>query len=249
MENKRYYWLKLKDDFFDDKYIKALKKLPSGDSIVLIYLKMQLRALKTNGYIYYDKIMPNIEDELSLILDEDINIVKLTLASLSQYGLIEFGDDSIHLIAMPIDTIGNEGSSSERMRRYRERQKALKQLENTLIPSQCDTNVTNCYKNEQISDVDINIDKELEINEELDLEVVIDTLKKKELLSEHELITYPYKEKISSVSHALTYGSILKIAVFVLERLRISPIIRYKQFEIAFDNRVKEEIKNAKQNS
>lgn len=47
MAEKRYFWLKLKDDFFDKKYIKALLKLPQGDSLTVIYLKMQLKSLKT----------------------------------------------------------------------------------------------------------------------------------------------------------------------------------------------------------
>lgn len=53
MPDKRYYWLKLKEDFFDEKYIKALRKLPQGDSQVIVYLKMQLKSLKTEGIINY----------------------------------------------------------------------------------------------------------------------------------------------------------------------------------------------------
>lgn len=45
-ENKRYYWLKLMDDFFDSKRIKKLRKMAGGDTYTIIYLKMQLLSLK-----------------------------------------------------------------------------------------------------------------------------------------------------------------------------------------------------------
>ena len=44
--NKRYYWLKLMDDFFDSKRIKKLRKMAGGDTYTIIYLKMQLLSLK-----------------------------------------------------------------------------------------------------------------------------------------------------------------------------------------------------------
>lgn len=46
MAEKRYFWLKLKEDFFDEKYIKALKRLPQGDSLIIVYLKCNFIALK-----------------------------------------------------------------------------------------------------------------------------------------------------------------------------------------------------------
>ena len=66
---KRYFWLKLKEDFFDDKQIKYLRSLPDGDKVLITYLKMQLKSLKTAGTIRYDRILPSSEDELALMLD------------------------------------------------------------------------------------------------------------------------------------------------------------------------------------
>lgn len=48
---KKYFWLKLKENFFDDKQIRFLRTLPDGDKIVITYLKMQLKSLKTAGTI------------------------------------------------------------------------------------------------------------------------------------------------------------------------------------------------------
>ena len=93
-DNKRYYWLKLKETFFEEKTTKFLRKLPDGDKLVITYLKMQLKSLKANGILKYDKLMPSCEEELALILDEDINIVKLTIQALLQSSAIEILDDN-----------------------------------------------------------------------------------------------------------------------------------------------------------
>ena len=50
-ECKRYYWLRLHDDFFDSKRIKKLRRMAGGDTYTIIYLKMQLLAMKTDGII------------------------------------------------------------------------------------------------------------------------------------------------------------------------------------------------------
>lgn len=158
MDNKKYYWLKLKEDFFEEKQIKYLRKLPDGDKLVIAYLKMQLKSLKTEGFIKYDSILPSNIEELSMILDENINIVTLLIKALQQVGAIEILDDgSFYMIAMQ-DLIGKEGASAERVRKFREKQK---QNETKML--QCNTNVTNC-------NTEIEKEKEKDIEIELDIE-------------------------------------------------------------------------------
>lgn len=132
-DNKKYYWLKLKEDFFDEKYIKALRKLPDGDALTIVYLKMQLKSLKTEGIIQYDHILPSAEEELALVLDEDVNIVRLTLSAIVNMGLVEqWENDTLYMVAMQ-NLIGSETAVAERVRKHREKQKLL----------QCNTEVTN----------------------------------------------------------------------------------------------------------
>ena len=124
-ENKKYYWLKLKEDFFDEKYIKALRKLPDGDALTIVYLKMQLKSLKTEGIIQYDHILPSAEEELALVLDEDVNIVRLTLSAILNMGLVEkWENDTLYMVAMQ-NLIGSETAVAERVRKHREKIKML----------------------------------------------------------------------------------------------------------------------------
>ena len=152
--NKKYYWLKLKEGFFEEKQIKYLRKLPDGDKLVIAYLKMQLKSLKTEGFIKYDKILPSNIEELAMVLDEDTNIINLMIGALQKVNAIEILDDgSFYMIAMQ-DLIGKEGESAERVRRFRER-KEQKML-------QCNGDVTKC-NTEIEKEIDIDKDKEKEI--------------------------------------------------------------------------------------
>ena len=73
MAEKRYYWLKFKEDFFDFKGVKKLRKLAGGDTYVIIYLKMLLRSLKTDGILEYTILKSVMEDgeEMLVSIDDD----------------------------------------------------------------------------------------------------------------------------------------------------------------------------------
>lgn len=130
-EGKRYFWLKLKEDFFSSKRIKKLRKLAGGDTYTIIYLKMQLLSLKHDGEIQYTGLENTFAEELALDLDESVENVQVTLQYLQSCGLIETSDNINFLLPYAIENTGSEGSSAQRMRELRARQ-----------ASHCDTSVT-----------------------------------------------------------------------------------------------------------
>lgn len=89
MSEKRYYWLKLKDDFFNQKEIKKLRKIAGGDTYTIIYLKLQLLSLQNEGVIAYEGIEDNFVDEMALTLDEDVENVRVTILYLQKVGFLE----------------------------------------------------------------------------------------------------------------------------------------------------------------
>ena len=133
MKEKRYYWLKLYDTFFENKTSKFLRRLPDGDKILLAYLKFQLKLLKTEGVFYFENLCDSLPEEIALMLDEDVNIIKLLLTALEKANAIEKLDENTFMLTEMQDLIGTEGSSAIRVRKYREKYKAL----------QCNTDVTN----------------------------------------------------------------------------------------------------------
>ena len=56
MPERRYYWLKLYDSFFENKTSKYIRRLPDGDKVLICYLKFQLRLLKTEGVFIFDNL-------------------------------------------------------------------------------------------------------------------------------------------------------------------------------------------------
>lgn len=254
--DKKYYWIKLKSDFFDEKYIRTLRRLPSGDSIVVIYLHIMVRCLESQGVYYFDKLAESIEDEIAIFLNEDANLVKLTITALEKLNLIERGDNCLYLVGIPVGSIGSETSVAERVRRYRNKQKdETKAL-------QCNTDVTNC--NVLVTKCNTDIDKDIEINsienrdntKIIELDNNIQNIKDKEsiikyliddgLLKEDELENYPYKQKIYSYEHVLTYGLIAECAHYTLNRLPRALKNRYDLFERAFTNKIEEARQNEK---
>lgn len=121
---KRYYWLKLQEDFFSCPQIKKLRRIAGGDTFTIIYLKMQLLSVKNGGVIEYQGIEPSFEEELSLIMDEDLDNVKITVGFLLTQGLLETSDDRRYLLTQAARNIGTECESAARVRAFRKRGEA-----------------------------------------------------------------------------------------------------------------------------
>ena len=149
---KKYFWLKLKEDFFDKRVIKKLRKIAGGDTYTIIYLKLQLLAIKNDGKLFFEGVEENFAEEMALELDEDAENVKITLIYLEKNNLIETLSENEFLLPEVIESTGSESSAAARVRKHRENKKAL----------QCNTNVTECNKNvtlEKEIDKDIDDDR------------------------------------------------------------------------------------------
>ena len=169
---KKYYWLKLKEDFFRDKRMKKLRSIAGGDTYTIIYLKMQLLSLKTNGVLYFEGIEETFEEELALEIDEEVDDVKVCVMFLLKCGLMECHETE-YIMIQTQQCIGSESDSAERMRRLRKKEKEELLLDTA---SQCDTDVQ-----------DSDIEKEIDIDkrdEKEELREKIKRDKKREKLSE-----------------------------------------------------------------
>ena len=116
---KKYYWLKLKDDWFNSKVIKKLRRIAGGDTYTIIYLKTLLLSLKNEGKLYYEGVEESFAEELALELDEDSENVNVTLSFLQSYGLLEIVDTDEYMLTEVPASIGSESESAARMRKCR----------------------------------------------------------------------------------------------------------------------------------
>lgn len=181
---KRYYWLKLQNDFFSRKEIKRLRRIAGGDTLTIIYLKMLCRSLKDNGKLYYDGLDNDFVSELAMDIDEDTENVQITVNYLIKTGLLEQIDEVEYTLKDAESNTGTETAVAARVRKHRERQKAL----------QCNTDVTAV---KQLGNVEIEIEKDKEIDKEKEEE--IEEEKKEERPSSSEILKM-YGDSIHPVS-------------------------------------------------
>lgn len=158
-ETKRFYWLKLKEDFFRQKEIKKLRKLAGGDTFTIIYLKMLLRSLKDGGRLYYEGVEDNFASELALDIDEDEENVKIVVAFLMANNILTQNEPDEYELMTAHEMTDSECDSAARVRRLRER-KALEAGGKALL---CNGDVTN--SNGSVTARNIEIDIELEKKE------------------------------------------------------------------------------------
>ena len=171
MANKKYYWLKLKENFFTDKTIKKLRKIAGGDTYTIIYLKLLLKATETDGKLYFDGVEDTFADEIALDIDEDSENVKVTLMYLIKNRLlVEISDYEMELTRIN-EMIGSETNKAELMRKKRARDKQLHEQEVTMLPD-----VTK--KVTMLPDVTKTLPY-IEIEKEIDIEIEKDIEKKK----------------------------------------------------------------------
>lgn len=151
--NKRYYWIQLAQDFFKSKEMKLLRKIAGGDTHTIIYLKMMLISLEDNGIIYFDGVADNLAEEIALLIDEDIENIKITLIFLQSKGLLTKVSDREYFLEQVPEMVGSETASTRRSRKHREA-KAL----------QCNTSATK-------RNGDIEIDTEKDKDKDIDKDI------------------------------------------------------------------------------
>ena len=147
--NRRYYWLQLKEDFSKTKEMKLMRKLPGGEEITIIYLKIMLVSLADEGKIFFEGLAEDLAEELSLLIDEDAEAVRMALIFLENKKLLTTSDNYQYNLEQVPELIGSETASTRRSRKHRENQKAL----------QCNADAT-----KRNGEIDIEIDKDIEID-------------------------------------------------------------------------------------
>lgn len=152
---KRFFWLKLRETFFNETYIKAMRTFKNGDSLVLTYLEMALYSLKSNGVIERGELTPSLADEISIAINEPVPRVKKTIEMLTKARVAELDGDRLYLTEM-MKLMGSESTSAERMRRLRSRKSE------ELPPSQCDSAVTSPVTKSVTAEIESEKEKEKE---------------------------------------------------------------------------------------
>ena len=115
-DNKRYYWLKLKKDFFQQHQIKVLKALPNGRLYALIYLELLAESTSHEGELRYSQLMPYDVVTLASVIDEDKDNLEKAIETLIKLELVEIIDDGTIFMREIQRLIGSETGQTIRKR-------------------------------------------------------------------------------------------------------------------------------------
>lgn len=174
---KRYYWLKLKEDFFDEDTIEWIEEQENGKEYCLFYLKMCLKSIKTEGLLIRkvgNILVPYDAKHLAKITNTDIDTVKIAMNLFQKIGLIQVLESGEIYIPGMEDMIGSETEKAKLMRNKRAKDKALLQEGNNVTTnsnlvtdnSNIVTNeLPNCYtekEKEKEKEKDIELDSKIE---------------------------------------------------------------------------------------
>jgi predicted phage replisome organizer len=190
-KNKKFFWLKLKEDFFESDEIKILESLPNGIAYSNFYLKLLCKSIKNSGVLRLRNIIPYTIEMLASMTNTNIDIARGATEKLIALNMIEVLDDGALYMLDIENMIGSETDSAQRMREARAKTINLEEKDKK--------SVTLC---ENVRKSDTEIDKEIELEKEIEID------KEKKIK----------KEKSTVKAKAFTIPTILEIKEYCEER-------------------------------
>ena len=147
--DKKYYWLKLKKDFFKRHDIKIIEDMENGKDYILFYLKLLCESVDHEGNLRFSETIPYNEKMLSTITNTNIDIVRSAMKVFTELNMIEILEDKTIFMRECERMLGCETYWAERKREQR------KQI------GQCPTNVQQVSKMSK-QEIDIELDKDID---------------------------------------------------------------------------------------
>ena len=120
-DNKKYYYLRLKDNFFDGDELKILESMKDGYLYSNILLKLYLRSLKNDGKLVVNDRIPYNAEMLASVTGHQIGTIKQALSIFKDLGLIDVLENGAIYMLDIQNFIGRGSSEADRKREYRQR--------------------------------------------------------------------------------------------------------------------------------
>lgn len=172
---KRYYWLKLSSDFFEDETIQFIEEQENGVEYVNFYLKLCLKSLKSNGSLIRligDSYIPYDVKSLARLTGVNQDTVRVALQLFEKIGLVKFLNSGELYLTQINEMVGSETDKAKLMRKKRAKEKETEALESNKVTT--DSNVVTevlpeCYTESRVKSLDIrDIDKKDKTDDDFD---------------------------------------------------------------------------------
>ena len=133
-DNKKYYYLKLKEDFFDSDEMLLLQGMKDGYLYSDILMKMYLRSLKNEGRLMYKDYIPYSLEMISTITRHQVGTVERAMKIFEQLKLVEVLDNGAIYMMDIQNFIGQSSTEADRQRKYYRRIQDEKKLSGSQAP-------------------------------------------------------------------------------------------------------------------
>ncbi|MFY4842481.1 phage replisome organizer N-terminal domain-containing protein [Aliarcobacter butzleri] len=157
--SKKYYWLKLKEDFFERDEIKIIESQKNGKDYINFYFKLLLKSLKTDGTLRFRDAIPYNIEMLSTITNCNVDTVNTAINTFIELGLMEKWEDGTFYMIEVQNMVGAETTWAEKKREYRNKR--------TLSSNCLDNPKTKIGQVRQEIDIDIESQKHKKLNDML----------------------------------------------------------------------------------
>lgn len=118
--DKKFYWLKLKKDFFKRHDIRIIEAMPNGKDYILFYLKLLVESLDHDGELRFSDSIPYTEEMLATITNTNVDIVRSAIKLFTQLNMMSKFDDGTILLIQVGSMTGSETAYAEKKRIYRQ---------------------------------------------------------------------------------------------------------------------------------
>ena len=173
-DNKKYYYLRLKDNFFDSDELKILESMKDGYLYSNILLKLYLRSLKNDGKLVVNERIPYNAEMLASVTGHQVGTIKQALSMFKELGLIEVLENGAIYMLDIQNFIGKGSTEADRQRLY-DRRISEERKQNKLTQSR---NLEEICK-KSTPEIEIEIEKDIEIEKEIDSSAKSTTTKRK----------------------------------------------------------------------
>ena len=157
-DNRKYYYLKLKEDFFESDEAVVLESMPDGYIYSNILLKLYLRSLKNNGYLMFNNIIPYNSQMLASITRHQVGTIEKAVKIFKDLQLIDILDNGAIYMTNIQNFVGKSSTDADRKRLERDKNKTIGHLSKKCPP-------------------EIEIEKDIDIKKDIDIELEVDSEK------------------------------------------------------------------------
>lgn len=169
-DNTKFYWLQLKEDFFDEDAIDWLEEQPNGKEYSLFYLKLCLKSLRTNGILIRkvgNMLIPYDHVKLGELTKTSPDTVMVAMNLLMQIGLVQKLENGELYMTQVEHMIGSQSKGAFKKQQQRLRGKTVLELEEGQKGDNCPLEIEKEIELEQ--EEELKKEKEIELEKNFDL--------------------------------------------------------------------------------